>query len=104
MIQTAAQNKMIALSLGTWYKRAVQERTGKKYWGKIPEKAVLKIAGELESPRLARIFIHSQFHAMPVKFCMSKFKVPYPPSNVCCGGRCWYRYEEYLSRGVDDGS
>lgn len=53
--------------------------------------------------RLIKVFVEAQFSGLPADFCRDKFKRPYPPFNVICGGKCWQRYEEYLSMGVRDG-
>jgi len=72
------------------------------YRGRICETPIRKIAADLKSPKLCRLYVESQFNAMPAEFCMDKFGKSYPPVNVCFGGRAWERYQEYITRGFAD--
>lgn len=94
-------NRLLLLSA---YKSAVKNRCKKYKMIRIPAGIADDVAKELSSSKLAKLFIKSQFHAMPVKFCREKFNRNYPPVSVCFGGLCWERYQNYLDRGINDGS
>lgn len=95
---------MVKVMLELAYKNAVKQRT--KVYGliRIPDKMSTEIAEQLGSARLAKLYIRAQFCSLPVEFCQRNFNRDYPPANVVFGGECWRRYEEYLERGIDDGS
>ena len=95
---------VIEVLLISAYRRAIKDRCKKVIPIKIPVGIAHQVAEELGDPKLAKLFIKSQFHYLPVDFCREKFKRSYPPANVVFGGNCWYRYERYLERGINDGS
>lgn len=95
---------IVAALLRMAYQSAVKNRCKKPTWVTIPDGVTKDVAHELDHPRLARLFVRSQFRAMPIPFCRVHFNRPYPPPNVVFGGRCWERYEKYVERGIDDGS
>lgn len=86
------------------YLSAVKNRCKKYNKIKIPSGIMNDVAKDLESPKFAKLFVKSQFASMPVEFCLEHFKRLYPPASCCFGGNCWVRYEQYLERGIDDGS
>ncbi|KKL78447.1 hypothetical protein LCGC14_2024740 [marine sediment metagenome] len=86
------------------YRSAVKNRCKKDNMIRIPEGITKKIAHELDHPRLARLFIRSQFYFMTIDFCRKHFNRLYPPCSVVFGGNCWKRYERYVERGINDGS
>lgn len=71
---------------------------------KVNERLIGDVAKELGDETMTDIFVEAQFAAMSPDFCKCHFKMLYPPSSVAFSGRCWYRFGEYMSRGVRDGS
>ena len=107
MINTLTRRNVVTFNkmrLVSAYKSAVKNRCKIHKMVRIPAGIVDDVAEELSGPKLAGLFIRSQFHAMPVKFCREKFNRNYPPPNVVFSGLCWERYQNYLDRGIDDGS
>lgn len=86
------------------YRSAVKNRCKQSNMIRIPEDITKEVAHILDHPRLARLFVRSQFHFMPAPFCKQHFNRLYPPPNVVFSGRCMDRYKAYLNRGVDDGT
>ena len=85
------------------YRRMAGHRIHKEYFmGKVNRVPIHKIAVDLKSPKLCRLYVESQFNAMPAEFCREKFGKSYPPVNVCFGGRAWERYQDYITRGFAD--
>lgn len=97
---------LVVFTLKNKYRKAVAHRLHKDTWlgGKFSEGQLGIIACNLGNINFVGLFIEAQFHCMPIDFCKDKFKRTYPPANVCFGGRCWERYEEYKDRGIRDGS
>jgi len=104
-METEVRNLLTEKALLAEYRRLVAGRLGKNRWlGRVPEKLLQRTAERLCDPRIAGIYIRAQFARMPSEWCMMKFRKPYPPSNVVFGKTGYEKYEEYLSRGVDDAS
>ena len=97
-------DQLMKALLGTLYRVAVKNRLGRPTIVKMNPNVMNDVAHELDHPNLCKLFIKSQFHSMPVEFCRKHFNRSYPPANVVFGGRCWYRYEQYVERGINDGS
>ena len=95
---------IIEILLISAYKGAVKNRCKKPIPIRVPAGIAHQVAGELGDPKLAKLYMQAQFHYLPVDFCREKFKRSYPPASVVFGGNCWYRYEKYLERGINDGS
>ena len=56
------------------------------------ERLVRAVAVRLDNPRLAALFVSTQFDAMPGDWCRERFGKPYPPLNLVFGGGAWERY------------
>ena len=68
----------------------------------IEDSTVREVAEKLENVSLAVLFVESQFHCMPLDWCIRQFHREYPPVEVVFSGKCWDRYEEYCERGIRD--
>lgn len=86
------------------YRAMAAHRTGRKPsgWHKVSDKSVKSVAEKLGNIKLAKLFIEAQFHAMPLEWCLEKFRKKYPPVSVCFSGNCWVRYKDYVERGIRD--
>jgi len=106
MPETGTKNyiKMTETFLVLAYRVAVKNRCKRQMLVKVPDGIAEDVARELGDMKLVNLFIKSQFHSMPIEFCKKHFKRIYPPASVCFGGNCWERYENYINRGINDGS
>ena len=97
---------LIALGLERAYFRKVALRLHRKSFmlKNMPNKLMLEIAIKLEHIKLVNLFVGAQFAGLPPDICQHHFNRPYPPANVCFGGKCWDRYASYIERGIPDGN
>jgi hypothetical protein len=88
------------------YLNAVRTRSGNPKWfreytGGQHYLMLKEVASSLESPKLATLFVDSQFNAMPTDWCVRTFAQPFPPFNACFGGEAITRYRNFIDEGIN---
>lgn len=96
----------VVFALKTHYYRMVAHRLHRKTFVRkeMPMELMNVVAKRLGKAELTKLFMEAQFWQMSPDFCMKAFNRSYPPPNVVFGGRCWERYDEYVKRGIRDGT